>query len=302
LRWIPRGGAAQKFPAARNNVASFLHSGDFGDAIYALPSVRALGGGEIYFVNRPWTRSRWDARLLATIAPLIEATGYATVALHKGEAIDHDFSTFRNGGHKLGETIVKRQSRWVGAEISLEPWLRADPQPIAPLIINRGSRWQGWHFPWAELVGEFSREEMVFIGLPSEHQAFQKEFGRVAFHLTKDLLEAAQVIAGAELFIGNQSAALAIANGLGKPIAVEVCAFAPDCFYPRANAHYSFNGELSFAAGGRKFESLGFQGRFTTEVNGRKLSSDDPDKLRVIARSLHAYEGSFAFFEEVEVN
>jgi hypothetical protein len=281
-------------------VATFLHSGDFGDAIYALPSVRALGGGELYFVSRPWTRTRWDSRLLSTIKPLIDATGYCEVHLHDGEWIDHDFTTFRNGGQKLGRTIAERQSRWAGTEISLEPWLKAEENSLARIVINRGSRWQGFHFPWKELLEAFDTE-MVFLGLPQEHAAFEKEFGKVFFVPTKNLLQVANIIAGAELFLGNQSAALAIANGLGKAVAVEVCSFAPDCFYKRANAKYSFNGELSFEAAGRKFESSGFRGRFETEVNGRRLSGDDSDELRVIARSVHAYDGSFAFFDEVEV-
>lgn len=281
-------------------MATYLTSGDLGDALYGLPSVRALGGGTLYFVSRPWTRTRWDSSLLATIKPLIDGCGYCEAKLHDGEWIDHDLSTFRNGGQKLGRTIAERQSRWVGAEISLDPWLQAEAKPLASIVINRGSRWQGFHFPWHELLNEFF-PEMIFIGLSSEHQAFEREYGKVSFAPTKDLLAAAQVIQGCELFIGNQSACLAIANGLGKPVCVEVCSFAPDCFYKRDNAQYSFNGELSIEAGGRKFKSLGYPGRFTTEVSGRKLSSDDPDKLRVIARSVHAYEGSFAYFEEVEV-
>jgi hypothetical protein len=282
-------------------VATFLHSGDFGDALYALPSMRALGGGTLYFASRPWTRTRWGPGLLAAIKPLIDGCGFSEAHLHDGEWIDHDFSTFRHGGHRLGETIAAKQSRWVGAEISLEPWLRAEENSLARIVINRGARWQGFHFPWKELLETFS-DEIVFLGLPHEHAAFQREFGKVFFLPTSDLLQVAEIIAGAELFIGNQSACLAIANGLGKPIAVEVCAFAPDCFYKRANAHYSFNGELSLEVAGRKWESLGFRGRFETEVNGRKLSCDDPDKLRLIARSLHAYNGTFAFFEEVAIH
>ena len=197
-------------------MATYLTSGDFGDALYGLPSVRALGGGELYFVSRPWTRTRWDSSLLATIKPLIDQTGYCQAKLHQGEWIDHDFSTFRNGGQKLGRTIAERESRWVGAgNISLEPWLRAEPEPKAKIVINRGARWQGFHFPWHELLLQFDHQ-LIFIGLPAEHQAFEKEYGKVPFAPTRDLLEAAQLIAGSELFIGNQSACLAIANGLGQ--------------------------------------------------------------------------------------
>ena len=283
-------------------MATFLHSGDFGDAIYALPSVRALGGGTLYFVSRPWTRTRWGPSLLSLVKPLIDGSGFCEAQLHDGEWIDHDFSTFRHGGYKLGDTIVERQRRWVGADISLEPWLKAEPRKVAAIIINRASRWHGFAFPWKKILAAFAPKDLVFIGLADEHAAFEKEFGFVPFYWTRDLYEVACLIAGAELFIGSQSAALAIANALGAPVVVEVCPYACDCFYKRDNAKYSFNGELSFEVGGAKFESLGFKGRFETEVGGRKLSSDSPDKLKVIARSAHAYDGTFAYYDEVPVH
>ena len=118
---------------------NFLHSGDLGDAIYALPSIQALGGGNLYFASRPWTRTRWeDGGLLALIQRLFEKQPYvSSVALYTGEPLDIDFSTFRNGGYKLGDTIIERQRRWVGAKLGEEkdggwlsniwhaPWLRS---------------------------------------------------------------------------------------------------------------------------------------------------------------------------------
>jgi len=285
---------------ARSTMASFLHSGDLGDAIYALPSVRSLGGGEVYFASRPWTRTRWGANLLCVIAPLFEATGYAKALLHDGEWIDHDFSTFRNGGYKLGDTIYERQRRWVGAERNLEPWLTAEPNKVFPIIINRASRWPGWHFPWKRIIEEFY-EEIAFIGLPEEHAAFQKEFGKVFFLPCADLLEAAQIINGAQLFIGNQSACNAIANGLGKKILLEVCSFAPDCFLRKDTAFFSLNGEVEIDLDGHKLSLPGYHGTFSTRVGERLLSSDEPEKLRVIARSAHALSGSFIYYEEVFV-
>lgn len=281
-------------------MASFLHSGDLGDAVYSLPSVRGLGGGEIYFASRPWTRTRWeDGKLLEALRPLIEASGYAEAYLHAGEYIDHDFSTFRNGGYRLGDTIVERQRRWVGASINLEPWLRAVQRRIARVVFSRAERWPGFHFPWAEVVRAFP--EAVFLGLPHEHKAFEKEYGKVSYYPCRDLLEAAEVIQGSELFIGNQSACAAIAHGLGHAMVLEVCAYAPDCFLKRPNAYFSFNGEVEAKANGRKLSLEPFVGRFQTEVNGRRLSSDDREKLKVIARSVHAFDGTFAFYEEVPV-
>jgi hypothetical protein len=281
---------------------TFLHSGDLGDAIYALPSVRALGGGVVYFASRPWTRTRWGGSLLSVVAPLFEGTGYAHAALHDGEWIDHDFSTFRNGGYRLGDTIYERQRRWVGAERNLEPWLKVEPNCVSRIVINRASRWEGWHFPWKKILEAF-HDEIVFIGLPQEHDAFQKEFGPVFYVPCRDLLQAAQTIAGSELFIGNQSACNAIAQALAHPVVLEVCNYAPDCFLRKDCTFFSLNGEveIELEPDGKSLSLPPYQGAWHAQVGSRMLSSDDAEKLRIIARSAHALEGSFIYYEEVLV-
>ena len=284
-------------------MATFLSSGDYGDIIYSLPSVRALGGGSYYFADRPWTRTRWSNRVLSAIKPLIDETGYCEAHLHDGEWIDHDFSTFRHGGYKLGDTILERQRRWVGAERwDGKPWLKAEPNSVSPIVINRAPRWKGFHFPWEEIIEAFY-DELIFIGLQGEHEAFQKEFGKVSFVPCGDLLEAAGIIAGAELFIGSQSACLAIANGLRKRSVIEVCPYGPDCFLNHDTNFFSLNGEVEIDIGDHKLSLPSYaKGRFETEVGERTLRSDDPDKLRVIARSVHAYNGTFAFYDDVLVH
>lgn len=279
-------------------MATFLHSGDLGDAIYALPSVRALGGGTIYFASRPWTRTRWGPSLLSLIALLIDESGYGQAELHDGEWIDHDFSTYRHGGYRLGDTIIERQRRWVGADISLDPWLNAEPDRVSPIVINRASRWHGFDFPWRQVVETF-HDEIVFIGLPEEHFAFQKEFGKVFFVPCEDLAQAAQIIAGADLYIGNQSACNAIANALGKRSVLEVCPYAPDCFVDRNRSFFSLNGEVDIEADGKRLVLPQRQGRFGTSVGERGFFHDDRDKLKVIARAAHALAGTFILYDDV---
>jgi hypothetical protein len=285
---------------------NFLHSGDLGDAIYALPSVAALGGGKILFASRPWTRTRWeDGGLLALIQRLFEAQPYvASVALYTGEPLDIDFSTFRNGGYKLGDTIIERQRRWVGAKLGEEKdggWLsNIVPRSLAPIVINRAERWQGFHFPWGDLTGKLG-PSMVFIGTRAEHKLFEEEFGKVTFYPCVDLYEAAQLIAGSELFIGSQSAPLAVANGLAKPVIVEACTYAPDCFLKRENAIYSLNGELDFTFRGKRFVREGFKGGLKAVVGNRVFFDNDEVKLRVTARGAHAQDGTFALYEDVEI-
>jgi hypothetical protein len=50
---------------------------------------------------------------------------------------------------------------------------------------------------------------------------------------TKDLYEAAQVIAGCELFVGNQSACFWLAEAMKKRIVLEVWPGGPNCLIKR---------------------------------------------------------------------
>jgi ADP-heptose:LPS heptosyltransferase len=112
----------------------------------------------------------------------------------------------------------------------------------------------GLGFPWKKILEAFPAQA-VFIGLGREHQAFEKQFGRVAFYPTANLLQAAQFLNKSCFFIGNQSAIGAIANGLGMPMLTEVCVYASDCFFPRQNAHYCLDGALDVEILGIPFKT-----------------------------------------------
>jgi ADP-heptose:LPS heptosyltransferase len=55
---------------------------------------------------------------------------------------------------------------------------------------------------------------------------------------TETILDLARVIAGAGVFIGNQSAPMAIALGLGKNVIQECWQANPNCLFRRDNAIY----------------------------------------------------------------
>ena len=62
----------------------------------------------------------------------------------------------------------------------------------------------------------------------------------VIYTPTKNFLEVAQLIAGSKLFIGNQSAPYAVAEGLKHNSILEVTLPSPDCIYERDNGRYCF--------------------------------------------------------------
>ena len=76
-----------------------------------------------------------------------------------------------------------------------------------------------------------------------EHEDFVKLTGfNVSYYPVKNFKELADVIAGADLFMGNQSAAYSIAMGLGKSAVLETIKIKPlqnnECYFPRDNCQY----------------------------------------------------------------
>jgi hypothetical protein len=106
-------------------------------------------------------------------------------------------------------------------------------------VLNRTARWVG---PERNPVYDQWREEGVdrdttFVGLESEFAAFVKEYGwECSYTPTKDMLELARVISSAEQFVGNQSAALSLAIGMGVPWVCELRRDLPEdrneCYFP----------------------------------------------------------------------
>jgi len=224
-------------------VTSFLHSGDLGDIIASLPTIRHLGGGEIHLADRPWTKAVTPRVHL--IAPLLEAQGYI-IGVQSGEqgAPTFDFSTFRTGGLPWGVSLGAIQAAWLGVNPEqidwCAPWLTVTPDKTftGKVVIARSARYHNYTFPWRDVVDAYE-DQIVFVGLPLEHADFCREFGRqVAFHPTKNLLEVAAAIKGSFLFIGNQSSPFNIAEGLKHPRILEACLWVPDCCYGGGNFQY----------------------------------------------------------------
>lgn len=232
---------------------TFLHSGDLGDAIYAMHIVSALGGGQIFLVSRPVTKAFTPERV-AALKPLLMAQPYI-VDVVDGEPLEpvtHDFSTFRQGGHPFGNNLVELQARWVERRLTTKippvtgAWLSVpDVEYNGRVVVHRSARYQNANFPWKQLAAHYG-DRMIAVGFPEEHQALERVTNRkIEFARTNDLLELAQLIAGAALFMGNQSSPLAVAIGLGVPVMQETCQHIPDCVFPAMPIQYVFDGNCT---------------------------------------------------------
>jgi hypothetical protein len=230
---------AQKLGIPQNDVLTFAHAGDFGDIIYALASIKARGGGILKLDTKPYTREQMTESRARLIIPLLLEQDYLDdVRIHDGGYVDFDFSPYRHL-HESHSNIAKDQANWIGVEPDFsKPWLTVpDALPTGKVIVNRTARYHNNAFPWRTVYSELG-SALRFIGLAAEHRAFESEFGDVAALPTPTLLDAAREIAGSDLFIGNQSACFAIAEGLKHPRIQETCPENRDCVFGGRDAQY----------------------------------------------------------------
>lgn len=191
-------------------------------------------------------------RLFSMVGPLVNAQPYIKECriIKDTDRIDWPSGQFRGQHYQRGRTLMDAhlahlvKTKGIGREITgAEAWLEVEPSQLTEgkIVCNRTGRYRNSLFPWKAIV-EHYRHRLVFVGLKHEWREFVSHFGYVAWHPTSNLLEMAQLIAGAELFIGNQSCANALAEGLKKPLIQEVSTQFPDCVYVRPGAQHVHDG------------------------------------------------------------
>jgi hypothetical protein len=216
-------------------------TGDAGDIFVMLATLKHTGKQcDVYLRDHSDTAGIVHRAHL--VKPLIELQPYInSVRIWKRETLHWESEKFRrygyiNNGLNLAQNHAQAAIRdgFISSmpDVS-EPWLSVDPDTsyAGRVVINRSPRYNNPQFPWGEVVRHFG-SKLVFIGLAEEHARFCEAFGQVEYQSTKDFLQAARMIAGSDLFIGNQSACMTIAEGLKHPRIQEVCLTHPDCIYP----------------------------------------------------------------------
>lgn len=224
-----------------NNVLNASTTGDAGDIFVMLATLKHTGKQcDVYLRDHPDTAGIVHRAHL--VKPLVEAQPYInSVRIWKRETLHWESEKFRRYGyinnglclaHNHAQAAIRDGFISSMPDVS-EPWLSVDPDTTYRnrVIVNRSPRYNNPRFPWSEVVKHFG-EMIVFIGLAEEHARFCEAFGQVEYQPTKDFLQAARMIAGSALFIGNQSACMTIAEGLKHPRIQEVCLTHPDCIYP----------------------------------------------------------------------
>ena len=250
---------------------TYSHSGSLGDLIYSLPVVKHFGAGNFYVKLRsieavaakygyhqrdvsPFHLRKMTETEFYLLEPLLEAQPYITKVIPTDNfdfEATYDLDKFRSvlfrtfNGNYL-EAYFKTFGIPYTVDDLIAPWLVAEPKAIAPIVVTRTFRYRNpvSEAKWKEFAAlPGFNENTVFVGLADEHVDFQQMTGsKVPYYGCKDFLEMARVIAGCKTFIGNQTFAYGLAQGLGKQTFLECI---PDrdllhneCFFPRPDCHY----------------------------------------------------------------
>lgn len=215
---------------------SFYHSGDLGDIIAALPIIRHQGGGKLFIgphdtiaIYGKNPREGMNEARFDLIADLLRAQPYLNEVTYcpnsQNVEIDHDLSKFRLLPWNHRDNLGEWQARLIGREnLNMDPWLSVPPSEWhGRVVVTRSPRYHNLKFPWQRIASVFG-DQLLFVGLPDEHKEFENHVGRtVEYAQTKTLLDAAQILNGAELQFSNQSAAWWLGAGLGKKVVQETC-------------------------------------------------------------------------------
>ena len=138
---------------------------------------------------------------------------------------------------------------------SENPWLtNIEPKGNYDVIISVSPRYHDYiihgvkehdgvrYFNYDVLGNNF---DCAFVGLEEEYVAFIERYDVVPdFVEMEDAYEVAQYILGSKLFVGNQTSAKAIAEGLKHPRLVETCQEYPDASPMGHNGHTFITEEL----------------------------------------------------------
>ncbi|MDB5117409.1 MAG: hypothetical protein JWQ79_2901 [Mucilaginibacter sp.] len=225
---------------ASNSEININHSGNAGDIIYALATLKRiheLTGVNINLylkISQPRAMPKHMSHPLGTVmlnqkmvdllAPLVLSQNYINgCETYNGQQIHIDLDFFRS---KLIPVDRGNIARWCGYLTGVTPqlwknWLTVEPDKTYAntIVLARSERYRNISINYAFLQ---KYSEVVFIGVASEYEDMRKSIPNLKWVQVDDFLKLAQIIAGCKFFIGNQSFPFSIAEGLKVPRILEL--------------------------------------------------------------------------------
>ena len=228
----------QQIDLAIKNKSSLniLHSGHCGDLIYSFPLVKKLSKTHkcnlFVGVNKKLTEEYYNHpakdvfindKMFNFLLPLIKNQKFInSVKRHSDELIDINLDLFRLFPINLSFNSTKWYFHITGINTDLsEPYLESTEHHLIKnkIIILRSFRARN-HFINYKFLNSY-KEEFIFIGLKDEFEDLKKQIPKLIYYEVSNFWEMSQIIKSSKFFLGNQSLAFSIAEGLKVPRILE---------------------------------------------------------------------------------
>jgi len=232
-----------------------MHSGNAGDLIYALPTLKKLHEVSglpvnLYLrLNQPLVLSGYlshplgtvmlNEKMVALLKPLIVEQNYINLCeAYTDQKIHVNLDIVRSKTISLDNgNIARWYSYFTGITPQLwQPWLNVTPNAAyaGTIVLARSERYRNASINYSFLK---QYDKLIFIGVKSEYEDMKQSIPHLKWIQVNDFLELAGIIAGCKLFIGNQSFPFSIAEGLKVPRILEVYYKAANVIPEGENAH-----------------------------------------------------------------
>jgi len=232
---------------------SFRHSGHLGDIVYSLPVIKELSKTHnctLYIrADKPMTSEYYkhpsgnvmlSKKIISKFLPLLQEQEYLShVAFWEDEEIDIDLDLFRD----LPVDFSFLSHRWYFHIAGVQPDLNQKYLQVTDhatikdkVVIVRSLRAQNYFADYSFLS---KYDNLLFIGIREEYEELKKMVPNLEFYDVKDFYEMAQIIKSSKFFLGNQSFAYALADGLKVPRLLEANPEFP-VVYPIGEKAYDF--------------------------------------------------------------
>jgi hypothetical protein len=239
------------------NKYRFKHSGDLGDIIYSLPTIRALGGGILYLdptggesdplvcwgINNRYKTTSLNSKTIDLLKPLLLQQDYikGVELWDESVSVDYNLNEFRKSlvNHNLSDCHLnafnlpysERDSAWLKIDQGL------NHESGRKTLLLRSLRVQSNHTFWENLPDEMI-QDALFVGSPFEYEVFSKTFRYEVPFWELSILDLARAIYSCNSFISNQTFGAALAEGFKKNLIQEVYRIFPLALFEREEAAY----------------------------------------------------------------
>jgi len=196
------------------NHNDFYISGELGDIIYSLPSIKYLGGGNLYIGGQFDKFPNYkvlDKNLVNQLSEILLQQPYIKNVYFSETCPNNviDLNQFKNrfidwNNNKLNDNEVDKLRRTnistlfsnllkVPTTICSNKWLTNKISQSEFIVVNRSLKYHNEKFPWTEIVTNF-KEYIRFIGHKDEYDDFCNKFGKVNYVETPKLIDVFNII------------------------------------------------------------------------------------------------------------